>query len=294
MWTPKLLSDAIHSRREIALPESLGACATWGDGECTFAAAVIEALLLEPTEELRRLHNQYILLAAEIDRIEPLDEIQAAELLRAPNLRTRLSLEISMLSERSGATLGRKLAFDVSKPVRKPKTKGSTGKYHGIAIREILTVGLTVKVMHREAVKGSKAFTPEAAMQLIFTEGKTNTMFLKSDREVRNAFTRYKSVAHLSAALLDHIYQHDLNCFRVEQRKAWYSHIVEFLQHAAFYEDFIVNTLPAKRPRILRAEFDLVQLPPWLDVTPSQPALLEDIGEFVRRGDQEPRRKKAN
>jgi hypothetical protein len=130
-------------------------------------------------------------------------------------------------------------------------------------------------------------------MKLINEQGRTNAMFLRSDKEVKTAWRRYRSVAHLAAALLQYVDDHDLTRFRRKQRNEWRSNIVEFLQNAAFYENFLTNTLATLKPRLLRADFDLMQLPSWLEVIPSHPAPMKDIAKFVQRGSSTPRRKKA-
>jgi hypothetical protein len=245
MSTPKKPFVSPHAVIEMAFPQLLGACDKWAESERLIATAVIESYLLEPTDGLRRLHSQHILLAAEIDQIEPLDEIEAAEKLNAPDLRTKLSIEISMLAKRSAATLQRALAFDANKAIRgKSKTKDAIGKRYGRAIREILTVGLIVMVMFNRVSNKSKKFSSDSAMELIHDEGKTNAMFVRDDKSMRAALREYGSVAHLAAALLQYLHDHDLSRFRSKQRAAWRSNIVEFLQNAAFYQNFITNTLP--------------------------------------------------
>jgi hypothetical protein len=285
-----------HLTREMDLPASLGPCAKWGERERRIATAVIEAHLLEPNDELRRRLNQHILLAVEIEDIEPLNDTQMAERLRAPDLRTRLSLELPSLAKRSADTLKRALEFDADKATRgrKSKAKNAKGKRYGRATRDILTVGLIVLIMYSSVQAGAKGYTPDAVMKLIHEQGRTNAMFLRSNKEVKTAWRRYRSVAHLAAALLQYLDDHDLTRFRREQRTEWRSNIVEFLKNAAFYQNFLTNTLPAVRPRRLRSEFDLIQLPTWLEVTPSKPAPLKEIAKFVQRGSSAPGREKAD
>jgi hypothetical protein len=100
-------------------------------------------------------------------------------------------------------------------------------------------------------------------------------------------------VAHLAAALLQYITEKDLSCFQSREQENWRSDIAEFLQHAEFFQNFVQITLPGLKPRLLRTNFDLFQLPSWLGVTPSQPVPIKDISEFVQRGSSDQRRKKA-
>jgi hypothetical protein len=118
-------------------PASLGPCAKWGNREFRLATPVIEAHLLEPNDDVRRRLNQDILLAVEIDDIEPLTDSQLAERLRAPDLRTRFSLELPLLARRSADTLERALAFDANKAIRGKKSNGKNakGKRYGRAPR---------------------------------------------------------------------------------------------------------------------------------------------------------------
>jgi hypothetical protein len=288
MPTPLNPPSARHLTREMAFPKCLGACGEWDDSDRRYATAVVKAHLLEPTDGVRRVQVQQILLAAEIDQIEPLSEFQSAQKLKARDLRTRLSLDISMLAQRSASTLERALAFDVDKPVRgKSKGKKTKGKHYGPAARYVITAGLVAVVMH------SRGCTPSAAKALIYEYGSTNEMFFHTSKEVNKAWRDYQSVAHVAAAFLQYVCAHDLTRFRGKQRKEMRSNIVELLNSAAFYQTFLQDTLPALKPRRLRTKFDLVQLPPWLKLTPSEPAPLKDIATFMERGSST-RRKKAS
>jgi hypothetical protein len=296
MPTPLNPPTASHLPREMDFPASLGPCGKWGDHENRIATPVIEAHLLEPNDEHRRRLNQHILLAVEIDDIEPLNDTQMAERLRAPDLRTRLSLELPLLAKRSADTLERALAFDANKATRGKKSKGKNakGKRYGRAIRDILTVGLIILIMHSRVESGAEGYTPDAVIKLIHEQGTTNAMFVRSEKEVKAAWRRYRSVAHLAAGLLQYLDDHDLTRFRRKQRNEWRSNIVEFLQNAAFYQNFLTNTLATLKPRLLRSDFNLIRLPSWLEVTLSSPVPLQDISKFVRRGSSSPHRKKTS
>jgi hypothetical protein len=216
--------------------------------------------------------------------------------LRAPDLRTRLSLELPLLAKRSADTLERALAFDANKATRGKKSKGKNakGKRYGRSIREILTAGLIVLVMYSKVARDEPGYTPDAVIKLIHEHGKTNAMFLRSDKELKAAWRRYRPVAHLAAALLQYLDDHDLTRFRRKQRNEWRANIVEFLQDAAFYQNFLTSTLSTLTPRRLRSHFNLIQLPSWLDVTPASPVPLQDIATFVQRGSSSQHRKKTS
>jgi hypothetical protein len=194
MSTPRMPVVSPRAVRVMAFPESLGASDKWGDSERWTATAVIQAHLLAPRDELRRRQDQLILLAAEIDEFEPLDDIQAAEKLKAPDLRTRLSVELPLLAKRSADTLERALVFDANKPTRgrKSKAKNAKGKRYGRAIRDVLTVGLIVMIMYRRVATGAEGYSPAAVMKLIHDEGKTNAMFVRSDKEMKAAWWRLR------------------------------------------------------------------------------------------------------
>ena len=101
-------------------------------------------------------------------------------------------------------------------------------------------------------------------------------MFLRSAKEVRAPGGGYLAgVAFGRAHCCNTSSEKDLRCFRAEEQKEWRSDIVEFLQHAEFFQNFLQNTLPDLKPKLLRTKFDLFQLPSWLGVTPSQPVPTE-------------------
>jgi hypothetical protein len=293
MTAPQVPSIEPRAARLVALPEWLGACAKWGDVERRIAAAVIKAHLLEPKAGHRRRQNQLRFLAAEIDEIEPL--AGSAKWSTAPDLRASLSLELPLLVRRSVRTLHNALTFDANNvvPGTKGKGKKAKGKRHGRKIRSIISAGLVVLVMYSRVENGARDYTPEAVITLIGKKGKTNSMFLRSEKEVKAAWRRYRPVAHLAAALLQYISEKDLSCFRSREQEEWRSDIVEFLQHAEFFQNFLKNALPDLKPKLLRTKFDLFQLPVWLGVTPSQPVPMKEIGKFVQRGSSDQRRKKA-
>ena len=293
MTTPQVPSVGPRAARLVALPESLGACVKWGDSERRKAVAVVKANLLEPRSEFRRWLDQRIFLAAELDEIEPL--VGSAKESTAPNLRASLSLELPLLVSRSVRTLHNALTFDANNvaPGTKAKGKNAKGKRHGRKIRSILTAGLVVLVMYSRVEEGARDYTPQAAIALIGKKGKTNSMFLRSEKEVKAAWHRYQPVAHLAAALLQYISEKDLSCFRSREQEEWRSDIVEFLQHAEFFQNFLKNTLSGLKPKLLRTNFDLFLLPRWLGVTPSHPPPVKDIAKFVQRGGATQRRKKA-
>jgi hypothetical protein len=280
--------------RVMALPESLGSCITWGDSQCRIATAVVKALLLEPKNRARRRQNQYILLASEIDEIEPLVDVQQEKGSMAPDLRWTLSLELPLVARRSARTLQNALTFDSNEITPGTKAKDhSKGKRHGRAIRSILTAGLIVLIMHGRVEDGAEGYTPEAVIALIGEEGVTNTMFMRSEKEVKAAWRKYRSVAHLAAALLHYIAKQEYSRFRAEEQERWRSDIVDFLQDAEFFQGFLTKTLPSLKPKLLRTNFDLFRLPSWLGVTPSQPPPLKDVAKYVRRGGTAQLRKKA-
>jgi hypothetical protein len=239
----------------------------------------VKAHLLEPKNAHRRHQTERILLAAEVDEIEPLTD--TAKGSTAPYLRASLSRELPFLVERSDRTLRNALIFDAD------------GKLYGRKIRSILTAGLVVLVMYSQVANRAVRHTPDAAIALIVEKGATNAMFLRSEKEVKAAWRRCQPVAHLAGALLQYISEKDLRCFRGEQQNEWCSDIAEFLQHAEFFQTFLQITLPGLKPKLLRTNFDLFQLPAWLGLTPSQPVPMKDIGKFVQRGSSGQRREKA-
>jgi hypothetical protein len=279
--------------REMDFLVSLGPCEKWGDGERRIAAAVVKAHLLEPKAVLRRRENQLRFLAAEINEIQPL--AGSAKGSTAPDLRASLSLELPLLVRRSVRTLHNALTFDANNVVPGTRAKGTKakGKRHGRKIRGIITAGLVVLVMYSRVKNGARDYTPDPVITLIGEKGRTNAMFLRSAKEVRNALRRHLSVSHLAAALLQYIVEKDLSRFRAEEQEEWRSDIVEFLQHAEFFQNFLKNTLADLKPKLLRTKFNLFRLPSWLGVTPSQPVPIRDIGRFVQRGSPGQRRKKG-
>ncbi|MEA3107856.1 MAG: hypothetical protein QOI88_2461 [Gammaproteobacteria bacterium] len=293
MMAPQVPSIKLRAARLVALPEWLGACAKWGDRERRIAAAVVKAHLLEPKAGDRRRQNQLRFIAAEINEIEPLAE--SAKVSTEPDLRTSLSLELPLLVRRSVRTLHNALTFDANNvvPGTKGKGKKAKGKRHGRKIRSIITAGFVVLVMYSRVENGARDYTPEAAITLIGEKGKTNSMFLRSEKEVKTSWRHYQPVAHLAAALLQYISEKDLSCFRNREQEEWRSDIVEFLQYAEFFQHFLKNTLPDFKPKLLRTKFHLFQLPVWLGVTPSQPVPIKEIGKFVQRGSPDQRRKRA-
>jgi hypothetical protein len=270
----------------------LGACSKWTDAHRVFAVAIVQGWLLEPTNPPECSRIQLRLLAERYNTRAFLRGNKNAE----KRLRRFDDLFIDALPIlMSGDTKSyhTALAFDLYDAVIGKRSDGSRqtkGTNYGPLIREILTTGLIVLVMHDSILDGEAHWLgPEKAKERIeccYSRKLPNAMFVMSNKEINLLWRRYRRFAHLAAALLLFVNKQKWTCFRSAQQRRWRREIDQYLSYAQYFQEFLrmfggkSGGLP-KRPGYVRYRYDLVELPAVLGLPSWSPQQGERLTEVL-------------
>jgi hypothetical protein len=251
---------------------ALGPLANWGDFERRVATIAVQACLLEPGDDRRRIRLRNVLLAGELDKLanDSLKNPETAQMLAA--ITADVIADLPSIAKRlSSKNYLKTLSFDLSE--KKSKS--------GSNVRGILSVGLIVKTAHQAAHPGvEQRFGSDQAKKKISAQYKKNALFNRNESDLKNAWTRNRPIAHLSAALLQYVSDRQLKRFRTAERDIWRNDIVEFLEHANYFQHYI-RTL-SWQPK-LRFPYDLLELPAELDLGRREPkGGLEDFERLIK------------
>jgi hypothetical protein len=106
-------------------------------------------------------------------------------------------------------------------------------------------------------------------------------MFEAHEKGLKDAWTVNRPVAHLAAALLQHIVDHKLRRFRGSERRRWRHEIVPYLEHAAFFEQFLVG-LKSQSSLLRFSVDDLIKIPGHLAIKATAPGAAFELPREAR------------
>ena len=122
--------------------------------------------------------------------------------------------------------------------------------------------------------RGSRWFGPHRAKEEIgasFGGELTNALFVMSEKELDEAWRKYRRFAHLAAALLLFIAKKGWTRFQEPERECWRKEIDDYLAYAQFFQEFLEmfggkSHGSLQRPGYIRFRCDLFKLPPQLEL----------------------------
>jgi hypothetical protein len=254
----------------------LGPVSGWGRLECRIATAVVRAYLLEPMNDKRRVRICHVLLAAELKMLEKdaLAEPSKGELL-AP-VKADLVADLMYIARLQGRRyFARKFSFDLDAKKARDKSRKN--------MRETIATGLIVEVAREAARPGEEQTVGiRAAKETIRERYKKNPVFERDETGLDIAWTRYRPVSHLAAALLRYFSDRDLRRFGPAEFRILRAEIVDFLEMANFYQHYIRDL--SVQPT-LRFSYDLFELPTELGLGRKAPeGALVLPEEVLRKG----------
>ena len=229
---------------------ALGAAAKWGDFERHVASLTVLSCLREPRDPERQKRMQKVLLEAGLRKLsdDSRKRVETTQSLAAITATVIDDLP-SIAKALSRKSYLKTLAFDLD----------AKDKKRGIHARGIVSVGLIVKIVHEAACKGiEQEFGPDQASHQITSSFKKNGLFHRNGSDLKKAWMRNRSIAHLSAALWQYISDRQLKRFRTAERTVWRRDIVEYLEYANFFQHYLRDL--SRQPK-LRFKYDLLELP---------------------------------
>ncbi len=240
----------------------LGPASGWGSFERRIAMIGVMSYLLEPKEEARRIGIRRALGAAELNKLARAVGVQPHRARHLAAIRSDAIAEISSIAKRRSAISYRKsLSFDLNEELPNRKS--------GADIPGILTAGLIVKLASQAARQGEEQrIGPEASKRQISERYEKNPLIVRNDSQLSAAWRRNRPVAHLAAALLQYVSDHKLRQFRTAERTAWRVGIVEFLEHANYFQHYLHDL---SRQPTLRFKYDLLELPAEFELARTKP-----------------------
>jgi hypothetical protein len=122
---------------------------------------------------------------------------------------------------------------------------------------------------------------PDKAREYILGHYQTTAMFEVNEKGLKDAWAENRPIAHFAAALLQRISDLKLRKLRSVERGQWRSDIVAYLQHAAFFEEFLIG-LKRRSPRLRFPTNDLVTRPASLGINAVAPTLALELPEETR------------